>query len=509
MSSPAAAGVRRRPPIAPADPAVFVGFGASGDLTRRKLLPALVNLHRSGALSEHFAFLAITRAPDHGGTFAKDLLTAADEHLGTPLTRDERNWFMERIGVVAGDVEQPALYADMAAQLAALHARHQTTGNALFYLATPPQLFGPIAGGLGRAGLLDERAAGGWRRVIVEKPFGHDLESARALNRSLAEVASERQVYRIDHYLGKETVQNLMIFRFANSIFEPIWNRRYVDHVQITVAESDGIGSRGGYYDQAGALRDMVQNHLFMLLALTAMEPPISFDADAVRDERLKVLEAIVPFTPAAVGRDVVRAQYLAGHVKGEYVRGYMHEDKVATGSSTETFVAMRLQVENWRWAGVPFYLRTGKRLARRVSEIAVHFREPPFMMFRGTCVPCLNANVLVIRVQPEEGITLHIDAKVPGQTLDLQTVAMDFKYDETFSQQPSTGYETLLYDALTGDQTLFHRADSTEVGWRAVMPILEAWETNSPVVHYEAGTWGPEEAHELLERDGRAWRRP
>ncbi len=509
MTTESQAPAAARPPIAPADTAVFVGFGATGDLTRRKLLPALVNLRRTGALPDAFAFLAVTRAPDQAGTFAKDLLAATDEHLDAPLTREERAWFGARIAVVAGDLEQDALYADLATQVAALHEAHGTGGNVLFYLATPPQLFGPIAARLGGAGLLDEAAAGAWRRVVVEKPFGHDLESARALNRALAEVMAERQVYRIDHYLGKETVQNLMVFRFANSIFEPIWNRRYVDHVQITVAESDGIGSRGGYYDQAGALRDMVQNHLFMLLALTAMEPPISFEADAVRDERLKVLQAIVPYTDERVARDVVRGQYVAGRVKGEDVRGYMHEDKVETGSSTETFVAMRLQIENWRWAGVPFYLRTGKRMARRVSEIAVHFRQPPFMMFRGTCVPCLNTNVLVIRVQPDEGITLHVDAKVPGQTLDLQTVAMDFRYHDAFAPQPSTGYETLLYDALTGDQTLFHRADSTEVGWQAVMPILEAWARGGATVHYEAGTWGPEQAHDLLARDGRAWRRP
>ncbi len=499
----------RRATVTAADPAIFVVFGASGDLTRRKLVPALVNLRRSGALPESFAFVGVIRQADVGATLADDILKAADEHLDTPLTQEERDWFCGRIGVVVGDIEQPALYADIAVRLGELQGAHGTGPNALFYLATPPQLFAPIAAGLGKATLLDEAAAGGWRRVIVEKPFGHDLASAIALNKALSAAMGERQIYRIDHYLGKETVQNLMTFRFGNSIFEPIWNRRYVDHVQITVAESDGIGSRGGYYDQAGALRDMVQNHLFMLLALTAMEPPTSFDADAVRDERLKVLQAITPFTRTAVERDVVRAQYASGRVDDEAVPGYLDEAKVAPGSSTETFVAMRLQVENWRWAGVPFYLRTGKRLARRVSEIAVQFRDPPFMMFRDTGVSRLNCNVLVIRVQPDEGITLHVEVKVPGQQLDLQTVALDFKYDEVFAQKPSTGYETLLYDALTGDQTLFHRADSTEVGWRAVMPLLESWPAQSAPVCYAAGSWGPEDAHELLERDGRSWRRP
>jgi glucose-6-phosphate 1-dehydrogenase len=319
----------------------------------------------------------------------------------------------------------------------------------------------------------------------------------------------ESQIYRIDHYLGKETVQNLMIFRFANAVFEPIWNRRYVDHVQITVSESEGIGSRGGYYDEAGALRDMVQNHLFMLLALTAMEPPISFDADAVRDERLKVLQAIVPFTPAGIERDVVRGQYAAGHAGDEPAIGYADEANVDPASPTETFVALRLFVETWRWAGVPFYLRTGKRLPRRASEISVHFKQPPFVMFRDTCVSCLNPNVLVVRVQPDEGISLRFDAKVPGQTLDIRTVHMDFRYDTFFGARPSTGYETLLYDALQGDQTLFHRADSVEVSWRVVMPILDQWARGGELITYDSGTWGPDEAHELLERDGHAWRRP
>ena len=489
------------------DGAVFVGFGASGDLTRRKLVPALVNLRRSGSLPEAFAFIAIIRQPDAAAALPDEMLSAANEHLDRPLSDDEREWLCARIDVGVGEIDAPGLYAGIAARLTALQAAFGIAPNALFYLATPPQLFAPIAAQLGRGGLLDEEAAGGWRRVIVEKPFGRDLDSAIALNRALSAVMRERQIYRIDHYLGKETVQNLMIFRFANSIFEPIWNRRYVDQVQITVAESDGIGSRGGYYDEAGALRDMVQNHLFMLLALTAMEPPISFDADAVRDERLKVLQAIAPLTPATVDRDVVRAQYAAGRMGDRDVSAYLDEARVSPASTTETFVAMRLQVENWRWAGVPFYLRTGKRLARRVTEISVHFKQPPFMMFRETAVRALHCNVLVIRVQPEEGITLLVDAKVPGQAVDLKTVALDFKYEDAFARTPSTGYETLLYDALTGDQTLFHRADSTEVGWRAVMPILDAWTRQAPPVAYDAGTWGPDEAHELLERDGRSWR--
>ncbi len=487
------------------EPAVVVIFGASGDLAERKLLPAFGNLRAASLLPDDFLVIGVLRSPKDEGDVREALL--AQLH-GDGNGRAVREWLESRVQFVVGDPDGDPLYEDLRSRIDAWASAAGTPAHALFYLATPPQAFGPLTSALGRNGLLDEQD-GHWRRVIVEKPFGHDLESARALNATLAGVLRESQIYRIDHYLGKETVQNLMIFRFANAVFEPIWNRRYVDHVQITAAEAEGIGSRGGYYDDAGALRDMVQNHLFMLLALTAMEPPISFEADAVRDERLKVLQAIVPYTPASVDRDVVRGQYTAGTVDGEPARGYLEEDRIAPGSATETFVALRMMVETWRWAGVPFHLRTGKRLPKRVSEIAVHFKEPPFVMFRDTCVPCLNPNVLVIRVQPDEGISLKFEAKVPGQTLDIRTVHMDFKYHEFFGAKPSTGYETLLYDALQGDQTLFHRADSVEAGWKIVMPILDAWRGGGAPVPYEAGTWGPEDAHEQLERDGRAWRRP
>jgi glucose-6-phosphate 1-dehydrogenase len=493
------------PNSATAEPCVVVIFGASGDLAERKLVPALGNLRRGGLLPDDFLVMGVLRAEKD----ERELRDALFGHMpGDEANGEIQAWLDERLTFVVGDVDGEDLYRDIATTIDEWADARGVPACAAFYLATPPQAFEPIAKALGHSGLLDEQDDR-WRRLIIEKPFGHDLASAQALNAALAEVMHESQVYRIDHYLGKETVQNLMIFRFANAVFEPIWNRRYVDHVQITVAEQDGIGSRGGYYDEAGALRDMVQNHLFMLLALTAMEPPISFEADAVRDERLKVLQAIVPLTSASIERDVVRGQYEAGTVDDREVTGYREEGRVAADSTTETFVAMRLFVETWRWAGVPFYLRTAKRLPRRASEIAVYFKEPPFVMFRDTCVSCLNQNVLVVRVQPDEGISLKFEAKVPGQTLDIRTVHMDFRYDTFFGAKPSTGYETLLYDALQGDQTLFHRADSVEVSWRVVMPLLEHWDKGGEPLPYEAGTWGPEEAHELLERDGRSWRRP
>jgi glucose-6-phosphate 1-dehydrogenase len=360
---------------------------------------------------------------------------------------------------------------------------------------------------LGAAGLFDEGT--GWRRVVIEKPFGRDLKSARELNHLLAEELEERQIYRIDHYLGKETVQNVMAFRFGNGIFEPIWNRRYVDHVQITVAETVGVEQRGSYYDQTGALRDVVQNHMFQLLAITAMEPPNSFEANAVRDEREKLLRAIHPLVVDGPGDVSVRGQYTAGTVDWEKVAGYREEPHVAPASHAETYAALKLQVDNWRWAGVPFYLRTGKRLQARASEIVVQFRPAPFSLFRETPMENLEPNQLVIRVQPNEGIALRFLAKVPGPDVQLGTVRMDFSYADYFGLKPNTGYETLLYDVMTGDSTLFHRADIVETGWAIVEPLLEAWAAGEGLTFYPAGSWGPGEADALIGRDGRKWRVP
>jgi glucose-6-phosphate 1-dehydrogenase len=382
--------------------------------------------------------------------------------------------------------------------LAQIDRKNGTPGNYLFYLAVPPALFGTVALHLASSGLT-KQPSGRWRRLIVEKPFGHDLASARALNAELSTGLAESQIYRIDHYLGKETVQNLLAFRFANGIFEPIWNRRYVDHVQMTVAETVGVEGRGAYYEKAGALRDMVQNHMFQLLTLVAMEPPISFAAENVRDEKVKVLHAVQHFAPDQVQRDVVRGQY----------EGYVKEKDVAANSVTETSVALRVQIDNWRWADVPFYLRTGKKLPRRITEIAVQFKKPPFVLFRETPIAELNPNVLTIRIQPDEGIALTFDAKVPGPFDRLGTVRMDFSYSDYFGTEPSTGYETLLYDAMTGDQTLFHRMDMVEAGWCVVEPILDAWRRNGgqDLSIYHPGTAGPPGADLLTERDGRSWR--
>jgi glucose-6-phosphate 1-dehydrogenase len=417
---------------------------------------------------------------------------------GEPIEGPLWSHIGERLHYSSGEFDDPELYTRLRDQLARIDRTHQTPGNYLFYLAVPPALFGTVALHLASAGLTRQRD-GRWRRVIVEKPFGHDLASARALNAELSTGLDESQIYRIDHYLGKETVQNLLAFRFANGIFEPIWNRRYVDHVQMTVGETVGVESRGAYYETAGALRDMMQNHMFQLLTLVAMEPPISFRAENVRDEKVKVLHAVQPFTPEDVHRDVVRAQYT----------GYRQEKNVAPDSTTETFVALRLLIDNWRWADVPFYLRTGKKLPRRVTEIAVQFKKPPFMLFRETSIAELNPNVLTIRIQPDEGIALAFDAKVPGPFDRLGTVKMDFSYADYFGTEPSTGYETLLYDAMIGDQTLFHRMDLVEAGWCVVDPILEAWKRSDgrDLASYEPGAPGPPEADLLSERDGRTWR--
>jgi glucose-6-phosphate 1-dehydrogenase len=492
-------------PVRVADAATMVIFGATGDLAKRKLLPALYNLNGDRLLPEGFAVVALGRDAMTTDAYRENVSRDLQE-FGTVMTeRIKCEWLESRLAYLPSDFGDPAAYERLRDTLTASTAADGgRPPNYLFYLATPPSLFGPIVERLSAAGLLAED--GGWRRVIIEKPFGHDLDSARALNLRLAALLKEHQIYRIDHYLGKETVQNIMAFRFANGIFEPIWNRRYIDHVQITVAETVGVEQRGSYYDRAGAMRDMVQNHLFQLLALTAMEPPISFEADAVRDERVKVLRAIHPLSPSDTA--LVRAQYDAN--AGGSARAYRDEPDVAPDSRTETYVALRLLVDNWRWADVPFYLRTGKRLAARATEVVIHFKRAPFVLFRDTPVECLQPNQLVLRIQPDEGIALRFEAKVPGPRVRLGTVKMDFDYADYFGAAPKTGYETLLYDAMTGDSTLFHRADIVEAGWSIVDPILSAWaETGTRPHTYPSGSWGPPAADALLAKEGREWQPP
>jgi glucose-6-phosphate 1-dehydrogenase len=481
----------------PADPCIFVIFGASGDLTRRKLLPAIYNLAEAGHLPESFAIVGVARNVMDDAAFRAQMRERVLSAEGGTLEAEKWARIEDRLFYVPGEFGDVTLYQRLADTLARLQTQFHVPPNCLFYLAIPPELFATVGQHLAESGLAKEDA--GWRRVIIEKPFGYDLESARQLQAELAVGLRETQIYRIDHYLGKETVQNILAFRFANGIFEPIWNRRYVDHVQMTVAEEEGIGTRGAYYDHAGALRDLVQNHMFQVLTLVAMEPPISLRADDVRDEKVKVLHAVSPITDEDVRRHVVRAQY----------DGYRAEKNVAPDSRTETFVAMRLFIDNWRWAGVPVYLRTGKRLPRRSTDIAVQFRRAPLALFRQTPVESLNPNVLLIRIQPDEGISLSFHAKEPGPFEKLGTVTMDFSYSEYFKSEPTTGYETLLFDAMTGDQTLFHRMDLVEAGWQIVDPILERWkkDVRSPVPQYDAKSWGPAEADLLIEHDARAWR--
>jgi glucose-6-phosphate 1-dehydrogenase len=478
-----------------ADPSVLVIFGASGDLTRRKLLPAIYNLTELGLLPDPFAILGVARPQIDEAAYRAQMRERVRKAEGEPLEADKWRRIEDRLYYISGEFDDPALFDRLEKALADIRARHKVPPNHLFYLATPPDLFAVVARQLADAGLTREDE--GWRRVIVEKPFGYDLDSARALNGELAKGLRESQIYRIDHYLGKETVQNILAFRFANGIFEPVWNRRYVDHVQMTVAEDEGIGTRGAYYDKTGALRDIVQNHMFQLLTLIAMEPPISFEAEDVRDEKVKVLHAVPPMTASEARRHAARGQY----------EGYRAEKNVAPDSKTETCVALRLLIDNWRWAGVPFYLRTGKRLPRRVTTVSVHFKPAPFMLFRETPVECTNPNVLELRIQPQECISLSFDAKVPGPLERLDTVTMEFSYAEHFKTEPTTGYETLLFDAMAGDQTLFHRMDMVEAGWQAVAPILKEWTRSADVPTYAPKSWGPGEADLLIEQDGRRWR--
>jgi glucose-6-phosphate 1-dehydrogenase len=501
--------IQEAPRLHPAPPCTMVIFGATGDLTKRKLFPALYNLASEGLLPDELAIIGVGRYDMSTGALCEKLRTDLAAFATGTLDAQRADWLLERTTYVGGEIGDAATYERLRDELQRVEAERGTRGNVLFYLAIPPDLFGDTICRLADAGLLQENEH--WRRVVIEKPFGHDLESARALNSQIRKVLEERQIYRIDHYLGKETVQNIMAFRFANGIFEPIWNRRYIDHVQITVAETVGVEQRGGYYEKAGALRDMVQNHMFQLLAFTAMEPPISFAADVVRDERVKVLYAIRPLSHEDVLHQTVRGQYGGGIADGHPVPGYREEKSVSSTSNTETFAALKLQVDNWRWADVPFYLRTGKRLPSRVTEIAIQFKRAPFQLFRGTAVEHLSSNLLVLHIQPDEGISLHFQAKLPGPDVHLGKVKMNFQYADYFGQTPSTGYETLLYDVMTGDSTLFHRSDMVEAGWSVVAPVLDVWQALTPrnFPNYEAGTWGPKEADELIQKDGRRWRNP
>lgn len=491
----------------PGDPCVLVIFGVSGDLTKRKLLPSLYNLAKKKLLPASFALVGVAIDNVSEDDFRERVRKDLQEYASAPEQCDFCNWLVERLYYVPGDFRDGNVYQKLKTLLAEIDQKQHTQGNYFYYLATAPQFFGEIVKQLGAADLT-EQGTGKWRRVVIEKPFGSDLESAKALNRELKSVLAENQIYRIDHYLGKETVQNILVFRFSNGIFEPIWNRRYIDHVQITVAESLGVEQRGGYYDRAGCLRDMVPNHILQLVTLTSMEPPISFQDDAVRDEQSKILHAIQQLSPEDVLTRAVRGQYGQGHEDGNPVEGYRAEPNVDRESNTETFVALKLSIDNWRWADVPFYVRTGKRLNKRATEIAIQFRRAPFVLFRETPVETLTPNLLVMHIQPEEGISLRFGAKIPGPIVKVGSVDMDFHYTDYFGSEASTGYERLLYDCMMGDATLFQRADMVEAGWSVVEPILDVWRAlparNFP--NYASGSWGPKEADDLIKRDGRSW---
>lgn len=491
-----------------AQPCVVVIFGASGDLTKRKLVPGLYSLAQQKLLPAEFAIVGVARHVMSDEEF-RGAMREAVEKYGEEKRVDDAVWesFASGLFYMAGEFSDAEVFKSLRVKLEQLDVERGTAGNRLFYLSTAPSFFGLISKQLGAAGLAKPKDKA-WTRVIVEKPFGHDLESARQLNAELASVFHEDQVYRIDHYLGKETVQNLLVFRFANSIFEPLWNRQYIDHVQITNAEALGVEGRGAYYEEAGVVRDMIQNHVFQVVSLVAMEPPSSLDANAVRDEKFKAMRAVRPIPLEQVDEFAVRGQYGPGYVLGDSVPGYRQETGVNPESSTETFAALKLYFDNWRWAGVPFYIRSGKRLQKRVTEIAIQFKEVPHHLFSAADSP-LEPNVLVIRIQPNEGITLRFGAKLPGQRMRIRWVNMDFRYGSSFGVHTPEAYERLLLDCILGDSTLYARRDMTERGWEIVTPILEAWKKPAPdFPNYEAGTWGPQAAFELIERDGRHWRR-
>ncbi len=506
MSATAAANPETATPFAGqvAGPCVFVLFGAAGDLTKRKLIPALFNLVQAKLLPDAFALLGVSVDDLNDERFRDQVSEFLPCHDGAAY-----DWLRSRLFYERGDFGDPNTFAQLRTRLSGIDIERHTEGNYLFYLATAPKFFSTIVQQLGRSDLsLQEN--GRWRRVVIEKPFGQDLESAKALNGDIKGVLQENQIYRIDHYLGKETVQNIMVFRFDNAIFEPIWNRRYIDHVQITNAETVGVERRGAYFDNAGTLRDMVPNHVMQLLSLTAMESPVSFSADAVRNEQAKVLHSLLPLNSEDVLQFSVRGQYGEGTIEGEKVPRYRSEPGVNPESRTETFVALKLNIDNWRWAGVPFYFRTGKRLARRHTEIAIKFKRMPFELFRNAPSHKPHSNTLVIQIQPVEGISLSFGAKIPGPVLRVGSVDMSFEYSKYFGADAYTGYEVLLYDCMIGDATLFQRADMVEAGWTVIDPVLDVWKALPPrrFPNYASGTWGPVESDQLMHADNREWRK-
>ena len=491
------------------EPCCFVIFGATGDLAHRLVIPALYNLAASDLLPDRLCVVGVTRKAMSNEALRDSLMKGLRQFATRPVEDATAKRLLECVTCIAADPGEPASFDRMRKRLDELEDARNTGGNRLFYLATPPDAFTPIARELGHTGMLRQEGDA-WRRLVIEKPFGADLASAKALNAELLAIIDEHQIYRIDHYLGKETVQNILVLRFANGMFEPIWNRNHIDHVQITVDEKLDVGHRGGFYDSTGALRDMVPNHLFQLLSLVAMEPPIRFDAHSVRAEKADVLAAIQPQSESEALQNSVRGQYRAGRVDNIEVGDYCSTRDVRPGSTTETYAALKLSIDNWRWAGVPFYLRTGKALGIKRTEVAIKFKQAPFAMFRCTPVETLAQNYLVIGVAPTEGIALQFNTKVPGPSIRIDGVEMKFRYKDYFQAEPSTGYETLIYDCMIGDNILFQRADSVEAGWKAVQPFLDAWKHAGAngLLPYKAGSEGPTEANALLARDGRSWRK-
>jgi glucose-6-phosphate 1-dehydrogenase len=499
------------------EPATIVIFGASGDLTKRKLVPALYSLARDRLLPARFAVVGYARKPLTDDVFREDMRAGCDEFARRrPVDPELWNTFANLLFYQEGSYDDPAAYQALKKRLEDIETQLGLPGNRVFYLSIPPASFATVVRQLGAAGLTSTGGGDGrerFARVIIEKPFGTDLDTARQLNADIHQTLTEKQIYRIDHYLGKETVQNLLVFRFANGIFEPVWNNRFVDHVQITGAETVGVEGRGGYFENAGILRDMVQNHLFQVVSLAAMEPPVALDADAVRDEKVKVLKALRPIPSSEMDAHVVRAQYAAGSIAGKKVVGYREEPGVSRSSQTETYVAMKFFIDSWRWAGVPFYLRSAKRMPKRVTEIAIHFKEAPHLLF-GKKGEGIRPNVLSIRIQPDEGITLNFGSKLPGPAMDVAPVSMEFRYGSSFGVEPPEAYERLILDCLLGDNTLFTRADEVEASWTWISRIHKHWKEQAaagvvPLASYAAGSWGPEPADRLLSADHRAWRRP